>query len=114
MIIESQHHYGREPVNRIKQTVDPTTDGARALLETFYYAFNRRDIEVFSGVWANEELIQLNNLLGGILRGYAPIAALYRRRITQSDGGKTKALVLEHCVKSTAFDFDEVFQETEL
>lgn len=35
-------------------------------------------MDVFSQVWANHELIQLNNPLGGILRGYDPIANLYR------------------------------------
>ncbi len=33
------------------------------------------------------------------------------RHITQSDGSKVKALVVEHCVESTAIDLDEVFQE---
>ncbi|MFZ0256091.1 MAG: hypothetical protein WAN46_10675 [Gammaproteobacteria bacterium] len=33
------------------------------------------------------------------------------RRITQSNGGKVKALVVEHCVETAAIDLDEVFQE---
>ncbi len=36
------------------------------------------------------------------------------RHITQSDGSKAKALVVEHCVESAAIDLDEVFQEAEL
>lgn len=49
------------------------------LMESFYYAFNHRDLAVLGMVWADHELIQLNNPLGGILRGYEPIAALYSR-----------------------------------
>ncbi len=56
----------------------PSTEGARALVESFYYAFNQRDMQVFSRVWADDTLIQLNNPLGGILRGYEPIATLYQ------------------------------------
>lgn len=82
MIIRSQHHYGRESVNRIKQTYEHGIEGARALVESFYYAFNQRDMDVFSKVWADHELVQLNNPLGGILRGYEPIAALYQRIFT--------------------------------
>jgi hypothetical protein len=47
------------------------------LLESFYYAFNHRNMDVLRLVWAEHDLIQLNNPLGGILRGYEPIAALY-------------------------------------
>ena len=35
------------------------------------------------------------------------------RHITQTDGSKAKALVVEHCVESAAINLDEVFQETE-
>lgn len=52
------------------------------LMESFYFAFNHRNMEVFSAVWANHELIQLNNPLGGILRGYEAIAALYEQVFT--------------------------------
>lgn len=82
MIIRSQHRYGRDSVNRISQTNERGVGGARALVESFYYAFNQRDINVFGKVWAAHELIQLNNPLGGILRGYEPIAALYQRVFT--------------------------------
>ena len=78
MIIHSQHSYGRAAINRINQTNRYSIDGARALLESFYYAFNHRNMDVFSQVWANDALIQLNNPLGGILRGYEPIANLYQ------------------------------------
>lgn len=78
MIIHSQHNYGRTAHNRIGQTMLPGVEGARALVESFYYAFNQRDMEVFTAVWAEHQLIQLNNPLGGMLRGYEPIAGLYR------------------------------------
>ena len=79
MIIHTPHSYGRTAANRIHQTNQHSINGARALLESFYYAFNHRNMDVFSQVWANDELIQLNNPLGGILRGYEPIAELYQR-----------------------------------
>ena len=78
MIIHSKQHYGRDAANLIDQTRTHGIEGARALVESFYYAFNQRDMDVFAQVWANHELIQLNNPLGGILRGYDPIANLYR------------------------------------
>jgi hypothetical protein len=78
MIIHSQHNYGRTANNRIAQATQPGMAGARALVETFYYAFNRRDMGVFAEVWAEHEMIQLNNPLGGILRGFGPISELYR------------------------------------
>jgi hypothetical protein len=84
MIIHSQYSYGRVAKNRINQTNQYSVDGARALVESFYYAFNQRDMGVFSQVWANHELIQLNNPLGGILRGYEPIANLYQVIFTGS------------------------------
>jgi hypothetical protein len=79
MLLYSDRTYGRSSANRARQARDESAEGARALLETFYYAFNKRDMDVFATVWAEHELIQLNNPLGGILRGHRPIAALYRR-----------------------------------
>ncbi|MEW8276315.1 MAG: nuclear transport factor 2 family protein [Candidatus Thiodiazotropha taylori] len=78
MILKSEQKYGRSSLNRIEQVREQGVEGARALLETFYYAFNNRDMDAFSGVWAPHELIQLNNPLGGILRGYDNISTLYR------------------------------------
>jgi len=79
MIRHSDKRYGRSSINRSAAALEPGMDGARALLETFYYAFNQRDLEVFANVWAEHELIQLNNPLGGILRGHEPIATLYSK-----------------------------------
>jgi len=69
--------FGRGAANRLADIRRPGIDGALALLETFYYAFNQRDLAVFRQVWADHPLIQLNNPLGGMLRGYDQIAALY-------------------------------------
>lgn len=82
MIIHSDYKYGRDAQNRIDQSHEQGIEGARALVESFYYAFNQRDMEVFAHVWANHELIQLNNPLGGILRGYEPISKIYRNIFT--------------------------------
>lgn len=81
-IIHSKQNYGRDAANRIEQAKTSGIEGARALVESFYYAFNRRDMDVFAQVWAKHELIQLNNPLGGILHGYDPIANLYRGLFT--------------------------------
>jgi ketosteroid isomerase-like protein len=54
-------------------------DGALAALESFYFAFNNGDLDVFRQVWVPDELIRLNNPLGGILDGIGPISDLYDR-----------------------------------
>lgn len=84
MIIHSDKTYDRNSQNQIKSTKKQGIEGARALIESFYYAFNHRDMDVFSQVWADNELIQLNNPLGGIIRGYTPISELYQRIFTGS------------------------------
>jgi len=83
MISHSQICYGRDAANRIDGIHEPGIKGARILLESFYFAFNNRNLEVLSKVWADHELIQLNNPLGGILRGYEAIAALYGQVFTE-------------------------------
>lgn len=70
---------GRDAKNKQHLATTKTHDGARAILETFYYAFNQKSMTAFEPVWAPQALIQLNNPLGGIQRGYEPIQALYRR-----------------------------------
>jgi hypothetical protein len=82
MIIHSDKKYGRDARNKTDQAQKQGIAGARALVESFYYAFNQRDMGVFAQVWAKNELIQLNNPLGGILRGYEPISNLYRNIFT--------------------------------
>jgi SnoaL-like domain len=71
--------YGPRARNRLAEATSPDLDGARAALESFYYAFNHRDPEVLEQVWVRDPLVQLNNPLGGMLRGADDIARLYRR-----------------------------------
>lgn len=79
MMRHSQIIYGRDSTDQIEQASKSGIEGARMLIESFYYAFNHRDLIVLKRVWADHELIQLNNPLGGILRDYEAIAALYGR-----------------------------------
>jgi hypothetical protein len=65
--------------NRLAETDQPTIEGAQAALETFYYALNERSINVFRQIWLDDPLIQLDNPVGGILRGAQPIIDLYAR-----------------------------------
>jgi hypothetical protein len=74
-----EQRYGREARNRLPEASAPTLEGAKAALESFYFSFNQRDLYVLERIWAQHDLIQLNNPLGGIQRGYAPIRALYQR-----------------------------------
>jgi len=69
MIVRSSARYGRASVNRLAEATASGIDGARALVESFYYAFNHRDMGVFRALWADDALVQLNNPLGGMLRG---------------------------------------------
>ncbi len=71
--------FGPGSVNRADEALSPGIDGALAALETFYFAFNHRDLDVFARVWTKDPLAQLNNPLGGILRGGDAITALYDR-----------------------------------
>jgi ketosteroid isomerase-like protein len=65
--------------NRLEETARPDVDGAHAALETFYHAFNTRSLNLFRRIWVDDPLIQLNNPVGGIMRGAGEIAALYAR-----------------------------------
>jgi ketosteroid isomerase-like protein len=65
--------------NRLSETDDPSARGAEAALESFYYALNHRDIDALRADWAADPLAQLNNPLGGILRGGDAIADLYAK-----------------------------------
>lgn len=71
--------YGKWAKDLRSEALEYTAEGARAALESFYYAFNNQSLAVFEKVWAPDPLIQLNNPLGGILRGYKPIVELYRQ-----------------------------------
>jgi SnoaL-like domain len=71
--------FGPASRNRLDEAVSPGADGALAALETFYFSFNNRDLDVLAQVWTKDRLAQLNNPLGGILRGGDAITALYDR-----------------------------------
>ena len=82
MIQHSDRTYGSDARDRLAEATDPSADGARAALESFYYALNSRDGTALRGDWTQHPLAQLNNPLGGILRGGAAIADLYDRIFT--------------------------------
>lgn len=65
--------------NRLVETLQSTIEGAMAALETFYHALNERSLDLFRQIWLDHPLIQVNNPLGGIMRGADPIGALYGR-----------------------------------
>ncbi len=71
--------FGQNAANLFDQTSNTDITGAFAAIETFYYAFNQGDLETISKIWLNHELIQLNNPLGGILRGITSISEMYNR-----------------------------------
>ncbi|MFV2062126.1 MAG: nuclear transport factor 2 family protein [Chloroflexota bacterium] len=73
-----EQSFGKNAANRLADTRKPGIDGAIAALETFYYAFNNGDLDVFRQVWLPDPLIRLKNPLGGILEGIEPISALYQ------------------------------------
>ena len=79
MITLNESVIGRDARDLRHLTKEHNLAGASAALETFYHAFNQKSLAVFDAVWAVHPLIQLNNPLGGIQRGHAPIRALYQR-----------------------------------
>jgi ketosteroid isomerase-like protein len=79
VIRHTDPQYGPDARNRLAEAADPSADGAHAALETFYYALNHRDAEALSGDWSGHPLAQLNNPLGGVLRGGAAISELYAK-----------------------------------
>lgn len=79
MIQHTDARYGPQARNRLGDAIAASQDGARAALESFYYALNQRDGAVLRQVWVAHPLAQLNNPLGGILRGGDAVAELYDR-----------------------------------
>ena len=53
MIEVNPRIYGRSAENLIRQAHEPGMAGARALLETFYQAFNQRDLALLRQVGPN-------------------------------------------------------------
>jgi hypothetical protein len=68
--------------NLLADTAAPGIEGARAALETFYYAFNTRSIDLYLQIWADDPLVQVYSPVGGMVRGSAIIAALARRMLS--------------------------------
>lgn len=79
MITLTDYQFGPQSRDRQAEAKDPTADGAIAALETFYYALNQHDTKAMTAVWSPHELAQLNNPVGGILRGGKNAVALYQR-----------------------------------
>lgn len=82
MITAMTARFGKDSQPHFEAMRDPGPGGALAALETFYYAFNHRSLEALSSVWLDDPLVQLNNPLGGILRGADAIRSLYQRVLT--------------------------------
>lgn len=79
MIEKADIAFGPGSRNRLAQAADPGPDGALAALESFYYALNGADLDALRADWSSSELAQLNNPLGGILRGGDAIVELYAK-----------------------------------
>jgi ketosteroid isomerase-like protein len=79
VINHSATTYGVESREREDQVERHDFEGARAALESFYYALNHRDLEALARNWTDDPLAQLNNPLGGILRGGDAVKNLYDR-----------------------------------
>lgn len=73
------YQFGPNARNRLTEATKPGHDGAVAALETFYYALNNRDLDTLAAVWSQDELAQLNNPVGGILRSGQAVTDLYRK-----------------------------------
>ncbi|HEY4017770.1 MAG TPA: nuclear transport factor 2 family protein [Pseudonocardiaceae bacterium] len=71
--------FGPASRNLLAEATNPGREGALTALESFYYALNSRDLDALTQVWHNYDLVQLNNPLGGILRGRGAIVELYQR-----------------------------------
>lgn len=65
--------------NRLVETQQPGIEGARAALETFYHGFNTHSLDLLRQNWLDDPLAQLDNPVGGIMRGTEPVNAVYAR-----------------------------------
>jgi ketosteroid isomerase-like protein len=68
----------RDERNSLADTAVLGIRGARAALETFYYAFNTRSVDLLKQIWAEDPLAQLVSPFG-FVRGSTGIAAAYSR-----------------------------------
>jgi SnoaL-like domain len=65
--------------NLLSDTATGNMEGARAALETFYYAFNTRSLDLLRKIWADDPLAQVVTPLVNHVRGIANINAVYDR-----------------------------------
>lgn len=79
-------NYGAASANRLPETVGEGIEGARAAIETFYYALNNQDAATLEAVWADDPSVLVYNPLGGIVRGRAAIGDLYRKVFASGRG----------------------------
>lgn len=79
MIDVVEYDFGPAARNRLDETVLTGLAGAVAALETFYYAFNSRDLPVLAAVWFQHDLTQVDDPLGGVIRSTEAIVGGYRR-----------------------------------
>ena len=79
LLAECATVFGPDARDRLADATDPGRAGAYAALETFYHAFNRASLGLIRSVWLDDPLVQLNNPLGGMLRGREAVAGLYAR-----------------------------------
>jgi len=79
MIELVDYRFGPQAHNRLDEAKTPDHAGAVAALETFYYALNNKDLQTLAGVWSQDDLAQLNNPVGGILRSGRAVTDLYRK-----------------------------------
>lgn len=84
-LLPTTRSYGRDAQDRLAATEAPDLEGARAALETFYFAFNAPSLSTLGAVWLDEPTVQLNNPVGGILRGIGPITELYTKVFSSAD-----------------------------
>ena len=70
--------------NLLAETATPGFEGARAALETFYYAFNTRSPDLYQRIWVDDPLAQVDTPLAGSVRGSAAIAAFAARMFSGS------------------------------
>jgi hypothetical protein len=79
MIELVDYRFGKNARQRLDEATQPGHEGAVAALETFYYSLNSKDLDALAAVWSQDELAQLNNPVGGILRSGQAVTSLYRR-----------------------------------
>src|SRR6266498_4304484 len=92
--------FGIHSFNKLSEATDPSLKGALACLESFYYAFNHKNIKTLEEVWYPNDLSQLNNPLGGIIRGVRSIVDLYDK-VFKSNASVTVAFGDIICYEET-------------